>query len=53
VYQPGLGSILVLQECKKFGEIMVVSAEKVNVRVDGDLLAEGLMVEAGTLHELE
>ncbi|MEX0727099.1 MAG: VWA domain-containing protein [Planctomycetaceae bacterium] len=53
VYQRGLGSIHRLQECKKYGEIMVVPAEKVNVRVDGEDIEEGLEVEAGTLHELE
>lgn len=52
VYQRGLGSILRLQECKKYGEIMVVPAENVNVRVDGEDIEEGLEVE-GTLHELE
>jgi hypothetical protein len=53
VYQRGLGSILTLQTSKKFGEIMVVPAQKVNVRVDDDELEEGLEVKAGTLHELE
>jgi Mg-chelatase subunit ChlD len=53
VYKRGLGSILGLQECKKFGEIMVVPAEKVNVSVDDEDIEEGLVVEAGTLHELE
>jgi hypothetical protein len=53
VYQRGLGSIHVLQTCKKFGEIMVVPAEKVIVSVDDEDIEEGLEVEAGTLHELE
>jgi hypothetical protein len=53
VFQRGLGSILTLQECKKFGEVMVVPAEKVNVSVDGEDIEVGLQVEAGTLHELE
>ena len=53
IYQRGLGSILVLQQCKKFGEIMVVPAEKVIVSVDGEDIEEGLEVQAGTLHELE
>ena len=53
VYRAGLGSTIVLQECKKYGEIMVVPAEKVNIRVDDNLLEEGLTVKAGTLHELE
>jgi len=53
VYQRGLGSILGLQQAKKFGEIMVVPAEKVNVSVDDQDIEEGLKVEAGTLHELE
>lgn len=51
--QRGLGSINRLQECKTFGKIMVVPAEKVNVRVDGADIEEALPVEAGTLHELE
>ena len=53
VYQRGLGSILRLQHATKFGEIMVVPAEKVNVSVDGEDIEVDLMVEAGTLHELE
>jgi hypothetical protein len=53
VYQRGLGSILRLQECKKYGEIMVVPAETVNVSVDGEDIEQGLEVEAGKLHELE
>jgi len=53
VYQRGLGSILVLQKSNKFGEIMVVPAEKVNVSVDDEDIEEDLEVEAGTLHELE
>lgn len=53
VWQKGLGSTLRLQECGKFGEIMVVPAEKVNVSVDDNVLEEGFMVEAGTLHQLE
>ncbi len=53
VYQRGLGSTHTLQECKKFGEIMVVPAEKVIVSVDGEDIEQGLEVEAGTLHELE
>ncbi|MGI8980792.1 MAG: vWA domain-containing protein [Pirellulaceae bacterium] len=53
VYQRGLGSTRRLAECKKFGEIMVVPAEKVNVSVDDEDIEEGLQVEAGTLHELE
>jgi len=53
VYQRGLGSILVLQKSNKFGEIMVVPAQKVNVSVDDEDIEEDLEVEAGTLHELE
>jgi hypothetical protein len=53
VYQRGLGSIHGLQECKKFGEIMVVPAEKVNVSVDDEDIEQDLAVKAGTLHELE
>lgn len=41
------------QETQKFGEIMVVPAEKVNASVDDDMIEEGLEVKAGTLHELE
>lgn len=53
VYQRGLGSIHRLQECKKYGEVMIVPAEKVNVRVDGEDIEQDFQVEAGTLHELE
>jgi hypothetical protein len=53
VYQRGLGSIDVLQRSKTYGEVMVVPIGKVNVRVDGDDIEEGLEVEPGTLHELE
>jgi hypothetical protein len=53
VFQRGLGSILRLQECKKYGEIMVVPVGKVNVSVGGDVLEEDFPVEAGTLHEIE
>ena len=53
VWKRGLGSTLTLQTCKKFGEIMVVPAEKVIVSVDDEVIEEGLQVEAGTLHELE
>lgn len=53
VYQRGLGSIIVLQECKKYGEVMVVPAVKVNVDVDDNVMEEGLVVKPGTLHELE
>lgn len=53
VWQRGLGSTHTLQTCKKFGEIMVVPAEKVIVSVDGEVIEESLEVEAGTLHELE
>ncbi len=53
VYQRGLGSIIGLQQCKKFGEIMVVPAEKVIVSVDDEDIEQDLEVEAGTLHELE
>ena len=53
VYQRGLGSILVLQKSNKFGEIMVVPAQKVNVSVDDEDIEQDLKVEPGTLHELE
>lgn len=53
VYKRGLGSIIILQESKKFGEIMVVPAETVIVSVDGNEIEQGLKVEAGKLHELE
>lgn len=53
VYQRGLGSIIVLQRSKVFGEVMVVPAAKVNVRVDGDDIEEDLLVEPGTLQKLE
>lgn len=53
VYQRGLGSIIVLQRCQKFGEIMVVPAAKVHVSVDDEDIEKDFQVEAGTLHELE
>ncbi len=53
VFQRGLGSIIGLQESKKFGEIMVVPSGKVNISVGDDILEEGFTVEAGTLHEIE
>ncbi|MDZ4689619.1 MAG: VWA domain-containing protein [Planctomycetaceae bacterium] len=53
VYRPGLGSTIVFQECKKYGELMVVPAGKYNIRVDGDNIEEDFEVEAGKLHELE
>ncbi len=53
VYQRGLGSILTLQESKKFGEIMVVPAGKVNVSLDGEDIEQDMPVEAGTLYDLE
>ncbi len=53
VYQRGLGSTITLQECKKFGEIMVVPVGKVMVSVDGEDIEQDLQVDAGTLHELE
>ncbi len=53
VYKRGLGSIIGLQECKNFGEIMVVPAETVIVSVDDEDIEQGLIVEAGKLHELE
>ncbi len=53
VYQRGLGSIDVLQRSKVFGEVMVVPAAKVNIRVDGEDIEEDLQVEPATLHELE
>lgn len=53
VYQRGLGSIIVFQEAKKWGEIMVVPAGTYFIEADGNQLEEGFKIEAGKLHELE
>jgi len=53
VYKRGLGSIVGIQESKKFGEIMVVPAGKYYVSVDGNDIEEGFVVEPGKLHVLE
>jgi len=53
VYQRGLGSIIVFQECKKFGETMVVPAGKYFIEVDGNEIEEGFEIVAGKMHVLE
>ncbi|HUQ69156.1 MAG TPA: hypothetical protein VM165_06525, partial [Planctomycetaceae bacterium] len=53
VYQRGLGSILVAQECKKYGDLMVVPVGKYFIEVDGNTVEEDFEIEAGKLHELE
>jgi len=53
VYQRGLGSIIVFQECKKFGETMVLPAGKYNILVDGNDIEEGFEIVAGKTHVLE
>jgi hypothetical protein len=53
VYRHGLGSLDVVQEGTKYGELLVVPAGKWNVRVDSNEIEEDLEVEAGKIHELE
>jgi hypothetical protein len=48
-----VASSYAIQRVKKYGEIMVVPKGEYNVFVDGNLLEEGLTVEAGKLQELQ